>query len=133
MAHFAEVDETNTVLRVVVVSNEDTADEDGNEVESIGAQFCADLFGGTWVQTSYNANMRQYFASPGCTYNATTDEFIPPPPVVLSPFPSWVLDDETGVWEPPTPYPGDQDDNGEPVAPFFTWDENTTSWVEATA
>jgi len=130
MAHFAEVDETNTVLRVIVVADEDTADEDGNEVESVGQQFCADLLGGTWLQTSYNANMRKYFASPGCTYDPDADEFIPQPP--LSPFPSWVLDDETGGWGPPTPYPGGQGDDGLPEAPFFAWDEDTTSWVEVT-
>ena len=49
MAHFAELDENNIVLRVIVVGNEDTADEDGNEVEAIGITFAEDLLGGTWV------------------------------------------------------------------------------------
>ena len=115
MAHFAEIDATNTVLRVVVVSNADTADGDGAEVESIGQQFCSELFGGTWIQTSYNNNMRARYASVGGTYDSDVDEFIPP-----SPYPSWSWDGNG--WLPPTPYPDDGKD--------YRWDEDTTSWVE---
>ena len=55
MAHYAELDATNTVLRVLVVSNDVThATPDGREDEALGATFLSDLLGGTWVQTSYN-------------------------------------------------------------------------------
>ena len=79
MAHFAELNESNEVIRVIVVSNEDTADADGNEVEAIGIQFCTDLLGGRWIQTSYNANFRAHFAGGGMTYDEDLDEFVPAP------------------------------------------------------
>ena len=59
MAHFAQLDNNDVVLRVIVVSNADTSTPDGNEVESIGIAFCQRLFGGNWRQTSYNGNMRE--------------------------------------------------------------------------
>ena len=62
MAHFAEIDKDNKVLRVVVVANADTADVNGNEVEQIGKDFCNRLLGGNWVQTSYNGNFRGKYA-----------------------------------------------------------------------
>ena len=55
MAHFAELD-NNIVQQVIVVSNEDTLDSQGNESEDVGIQFCTDLLGGVWKQTSYNSN-----------------------------------------------------------------------------
>jgi hypothetical protein len=64
MAHFARV-ENGIVAEVVVVANAVLLDENGQEQESIGAAFCKDLFGGEWVQTSYNANFRGKFANPG--------------------------------------------------------------------
>ena len=78
MAHFAELDENNTVLRVVVIANKDTADAHGVEKEHIGAAFCERLFGGRWVRTSYNGNIRQRYAGIGYTYDEATDAFVPP-------------------------------------------------------
>lgn len=78
MAHFAEIDETNTVLRVIVVDNKDNQDQDGNENEVIGAKFCHDLLGGRWIQTSYNGNMRGCFAGIGYLYDPMQDIFILP-------------------------------------------------------
>lgn len=115
MAHFAELDENNIVLRVIVVDNENITDEDGNEVESIGIAFCENLLGGTWVQTSYNDNIRKQYAGKGYTYNADADLFVAP-----SFFPSWVLD-ENFDWQPPIPRPeGEQ----------WYWDEDVVGWVE---
>ena len=74
MAHFAKV-ENNYVQEVIVVNNEVLLDSAGVEQEAIGAQFCADLFGGEWVQTSYNGNFRGQFAGVGMIYNPVTDEF----------------------------------------------------------
>lgn len=125
MAHFAEIDENTIVLRVIVVANEDTADGDGVEVESIGQQFCADLLGGTWVQTSYNHNQRVKFASIGDTYDAELDAFYRP-----QPYPSWTLDTSIPGWVAPVPYPVPDEDDDNP--PSFNWDETRTSWVEVT-
>ena len=72
MAHFAEIDSNSLVLRVVVVSNADTALADGKETESIGIAHCQKLFGGTWVQTSYNGNFRKNYAGVGSTYDSTS-------------------------------------------------------------
>ena len=82
MAHFAELDENNKVLRIIVVDNKDTSDVNGNEMESIGISFCQNLLGGNWVQTSYNANYRGKFAGIGDTWNNT--EFIAPEPEVTN-------------------------------------------------
>jgi hypothetical protein len=80
MAHFAEIDENNIVQKVIVVNNEVLKDENGIEQESIGAQFCADLLGGTWIQTSYNANFRGQFAGIGNIYDPINDVFVTPEP-----------------------------------------------------
>jgi hypothetical protein len=78
MAHFAEIDKDNKVLRVVVVANKDIADDNGNEVEQIGRDFCNRLLGGTWVQTSYNGNFRGKYAGIGDTYDPVLDVFVLP-------------------------------------------------------
>jgi len=117
MAHFAEIDQNNTVLRVIVVENKDTSTPDGTEVESIGVAFCQRLFGGNWVKTSYNGNIRKNYAGIGFTYNAGLDAFVPP-----KPYASWVLNNDTAQWNAPTPMPTD--------GKKYSWDEATTSWVE---
>jgi len=117
VAHFAMLNDENLVTQVIVVANEDTADQDGVENEAIGAAFCNNLLGGRWVQTSYNANIRKNYAGIGYKYDATLDAFIPP-----QPFASWTLNEETAQWEAPTPYPDD--------GKRYTWNEETTSWVE---
>ena len=115
MAHFAQLD-GNTVTQVIVVADQDTADENGNEVEAIGIEFCQNLLGGTWIQTSYNDNMRKQYAGIGYQYDPDADVFILP-----QPYPSWTLD-ENHDWQPPTPHP----DDGQP----YYWDEDSLSWVE---
>ena len=120
MAHFAEIDSNNVVLRVVVVDNSDTAMADGTETESIGIAHCQKLFGGTWVQTSYNATQRKNFASKGYTYDSGRNAFIPP-----KPYNSWVLDDSTCRWVAPVNAPSDASKENP-----YTWNEDTTSWVE---
>jgi hypothetical protein len=74
MAHFARL-ENNIVREVIVVNNEVILDENGVEQESIGAQFCADTFGGEWKQTSYNANFRGKYAGSGDIYDPVEDVF----------------------------------------------------------
>ena len=116
MAHFAEINVDNLVLRVIVVANADTADANGVEVESIGTAFCNRLLGGTWKQTSYNGNIRKRYAGIGYTYDAGRDAFITP-----QPYPSWALDANTD-WQAPVPMPTD--------GKRYSWDEPTLSWVE---
>ena len=74
MAHFAELDNDNKVLRVIVVPN---------ECEHEGESWCNNLLGGRWKQTSYNGNIRGVFAGIGYTYDADLDEFVSPEPIVL--------------------------------------------------
>ena len=119
MAHFAEIGVDNTVIRVIVVNNAELLDENGEEQESLGADFCRDLFGGTWVQTSYNRNFRKNFANQGYTYDSSRNAFIPP-----KPFPSWTLDETTCQWQSPVSYP----DDGQQ----YSWNEDSTSWEPVT-
>jgi len=121
MAHFAQLDENNVVLQVIVVNNNDCKDAEGNESEAVGVAFCKSLLGAdtNWKQTSYNGNMRKNYAGIGYTYDAVRDAFIEP-----QPFPSWELADNC-IWWAPTPVPND--------GKRYDWDEATTSWVEVTS
>ena len=90
MAHFAELDSNNKVIRVIVVHNNELLDENGVEVEQNGINFCQRLLGGRWVQTSYNGNFRDCFAGAGMIYDADQDIFRAPteeelnPPIVIT-------------------------------------------------
>ena len=122
MSHWAEIDENNIVVRVLVV---------GDEQEERGQEFLAnDLgLGGTWKRTSYNTQggvhtlggtpYRKNYAGIGYTYDSVRDAFIPP-----KPFNSWILDEETCLWEAPVAYPSD--------GKLYTWDEENTQWNEVT-
>lgn len=76
MAHFAELDENNIVKQVIVVHNNELLDENGNESEQKGIDFCVAHYGGTWVQTSYNGNIRGQYAGQEMLYNQEKDFFI---------------------------------------------------------
>ena len=112
MAHFAKV-EGGIVTEVLVIEQ---------DVIDTGA------FGdpALWVQTSFNTHggqhpegrpLRKNFAGIGFTYDAERDAFIPP-----KPFASWSLNEDTCLWDPPTPYPND--------GKLYQWDEDTKAWVE---
>ena len=90
MPHFAELNDQNEVLRVIVVNNSNCLNAEGQEEEAIGVAFCQNLLGGRWVQTSYNGNSRGRFAGIGYTYDATRNAFLTP-----KPYPWWVLDEAT--------------------------------------
>ena len=109
MAHFAQI-ENNIVTQVLVIDNAQ---------EHRGQEFLAnDLnLGGTWVQTSYNGNIRKNFAGIGFTYDAVRDAFIP-----QKPFNSWLLNEDTCQWYPPTLYPTDNKQ--------YQWDEEQLNWKE---
>lgn len=100
MAHFAELDENNLVLRVLVVNNDMMLDEQGQESEAVGIAFLKSLYGQDtrWLQTSYNNNFRKNYAGPGYTYDPVKDVFVYPKP----PGENWVLDETTYTWYDPT-------------------------------
>ena len=119
MAHFAQLNENNVVVNVIVVSNEDTSDENGIEIEEIGITFCKNLLGENtiWKQTSYNNNFRCRYAGIGFTYDEQLDAFIPP-----KPFDSWIFNQNTLNWDPPIPEPEDYSEV------IYTWNEEILNW-----
>ena len=128
MAHFAELNSTNEVLRVVVISNDDV-EANGGELSSEAETFVASIVphledGTAWKQTSYNSNFRKQYAGIGYTYDASKDKFILP-----QPFPSWSLDSNDD-WEAPVTYPTITEINSEPV--LISWDEDNQKWLGAT-
>lgn len=117
MAHFAKLNDSNIVEQVVVIHNNELLDELGNESEQKGIDFCVNLFGGKWIQTSYNGSIRKNYAGIGYLYDPIRDAFICP-----KFFDSWLLNEETCQWEAPTPYPTD--------GKSYEWNENIKEWVE---
>jgi hypothetical protein len=132
MAHYAMLDENNIVTQVIVVSNDDIKDVNGNEVEEIGVAFCKKLLGADtrWKQTSYNNNFRVRYAGISYHYNEELDAFVPP-----SPFPSFILNEETADWESPLGAAPALTEEEIASRSFYRWDEdayqadNTTGWV----
>jgi hypothetical protein len=108
MAHWAEIDENNIVVRVTVGDNNDP---NGDE----GYKWLIDNLGGRWIKTSYNNNIRKNYAGIGFTYDEIRDAFIPP-----KPYESWILNENTALWEAPVAYP----DDGE----FYNWNEEELTW-----
>lgn len=87
MAHFAEIDENNVVLRVLVTDNNDPAGDEGYS-------WLINNLGGTWIKTSYNKRIRKNFAGVGFTYDSQRDAFIPPKPEDDD----WLLDEQSCLW-----------------------------------
>lgn len=126
MAHFAEIDESNIVTRVIVVADENEAD---------GENWCNGFLGGTWKQTSYNTfgnvhalggtPFRKNYAGVGDTYDASRDAFIE-----QKQFASWTLNETTCLWEAPIAHPDD--------GKYYEWNEtayqadNSAGWSEVT-
>ena len=139
MAHFVKVNSQNIVEATYVIANNELLDEDGNEDEARGINFCKRLFGsGTYLQTSYNTYANKHFgadnnedsgtpfrknyASLGYIWDADNNGFHDP-----QPYASWTLDTNTMLWDAPLELPTDSDK--------YYWDEtayqadNTTGWV----
>jgi hypothetical protein len=97
MAHFAQLDETNTVLQVIVVNNDVINNAQGLDGEAIGIAFCQSLYGAntSWKQTSYNGTFRKNLAGMGYLYDPIRDAFIPPKPTEGP----YVFNEETCQWE----------------------------------
>ena len=132
MAHFAKLDANNVVVFVTVGRQED----DGREAELTART------GDVYKQTSYNTRggvhytdgvpsadqtkaFRKNYAGLGYTYDAGRDAFIP-----VKPYNSWVLNEDTCLWDAPVAMPEDAG-TGEPPK-RYTWDEEAVNWVEVT-
>lgn len=117
MAHFAQLNEVNSVVGIQVVNDSVITDSDDVEQENLGIDFLSTIHnGGWWKQTSYNSTFRKNFAGVGFTYDSGRDAFIAP-----KPYPSWVLVEATCQWEAPTAMPDD--------GKAYEWNESTTAWV----
>ena len=110
MAHWAELDDNNKVIRVLVGDNNDPAGDEGYS-------WIIDNLGGTWIKTSYNSTIRFNYAGAGFTYDPIDDAFIAP-----KPYPSWILNSKK-QWEPPIAYPTD--------GKLYGWNEDLGEWYEA--
>jgi hypothetical protein len=118
MAHFAQVDENWVVQQVIVVNNSVLLNEQGIECDWLGEQFCQSLYGAhtKWIQTSYSGKKYKNLAGIGYTFDPYRNAFIPP-----KPYQSWVLNEESCMWEAPMPYPSD--------GGLYTWDEDAGTWL----
>jgi hypothetical protein len=149
MAHFAKLDDNNCVLEVLVVSNQELLDQNGQESEARGVAFLTTWSGGytRWKQTSYNTRggvyhvplpshqtesdrpqigsdqslaFRGNYAGPGSIYDLENDVFYP-----SQPYPSWTISAPDWTWKPPLPMPTDGKN--------YQWDESTMGWLEIPA
>jgi len=123
MAHFAKIGLNNKVIEVQSVNNNELLDSNGVEQEVNGIDFLTKLTGWSiWKQTSYNNNFRKNYAGIGYTYDEDRDAFIPP-----KPFNSWILNEDTCLWEAPIPMPEltqEQIDN----KTGYKWNEENQTW-----
>jgi len=127
MAHFAQINQQGIVINVLVVPDDQASRGNDYLSKDLG-------LGGLWVQTSYNTRggvhygpdgqpdggvaLRKNYAGLGYSYNATLDAFVPP-----QPYPSWVLNNDTGLWDAPVAMPAAIDGS------IWVWDEPSKDWV----
>jgi len=126
MASFAKIGLNSKVIEVLSVHNNELLDSNGVEQESIGIDFLTKLTGwAIWKQTSYNTYggvhssggipLRKNFAGVGYTYEEDRDAFIP-----KKPYNSWILNEQTCIWEAPVAKPNDEN--------MYSWNEQNQSW-----
>lgn len=127
MSHFAKLDENNVVVFVAVGRQEDDGQEQGlfERTGDVYKQTSYNTYGGVHYDprtgqpsSDQSKALRKNYAGIGYSYDPDRDAFIPP-----KPYPSWVLNEDNCLWEPPIPYP----DDGEQ----YMWDETTVSWVQS--
>lgn len=111
MAHFAQIDSNNIVVNVLSVPDEQ---------QHRGQEYLSDNLGlgGTWIQTSYNSNVRKRFAGIGYIYNQELDIFLPP-----KPYQSWIINSEKGEWESPVERPIENEGQA------LIWNEENLTWT----
>ena len=126
MASFAKIGLNNKVIEVLSVHNNELLDSNGVEQETIGIDFLTKLTGWSiWKQTSYNTiggvhklggtPLRKNHAGIGYTYDEDRDAFISP-----KPYPSWILNETTCLWEAPVDRPDDEN--------IYSWNEESNNW-----
>ena len=121
MAHFAEINNENRVVNVIVIDNTILLDENNNEVEEKGVDYCEQIYGHRkFIQTSYNGNIRGDFAGVNSIYIAEEDFFTAP-----QPYSSWTLD-ENYIWQPPVDFPEDMNEEGN----VYEWNEKKLDWIK---
>jgi hypothetical protein len=129
MAHFAELDQLNRVIRTVVACNDDIANNGGEQSEQAAEHFktvCPlSPAGIKYVQTSYNHNFRGHFAGIGMIFREDLNMFIDP-----QPYASWTLDAK-GNWNAPVPKPETYTQYGD-IRDMYKWDEENQTWVLVT-
>jgi hypothetical protein len=130
MAYFAKLNSENIVETVISINNFVITDANGAEQEQLGIDFINQLYNtnDTWKQTSYNTiggihklggvPFRKNYASIGCTYDSQRDAFIP-----KKLFNSWILNEQTCLWEAPVAYPVDSNINNR-----YKWNEEILNW-----
>jgi hypothetical protein len=129
MASFAKIGLNNKVIEVLSVVNEVLYDSNGIEQEVIGIDFLTKLTGyPVWKQTSYNTHggvhnkggtpLRKNHAGIGMTYDEDRDAFIP-----KKPYNSWILNEQTCLWESPIPIPSDAS-----IDKKYQWNEQIQNW-----
>jgi len=127
MAHFAELNSDNVVLRIVVACNQDIANNGGEQSQQAAEHFktiCPLSENGIkWIQTSYNNNFRKRYAIVGGTYSEQYDAFIN-----IKGHESYVFDENQLKWVPPIAYPSLTIDNGLPIR-LIEWDDQNNRWV----
>ena len=128
MAHFAELNDSNVVLRVIVISNEDV-NANGGDYHADAEAFVKSKFGGhLWKQCSYNHNARKLFPGKGYTYDASKNKFIAP-----QPFSSWSLDENDDWYPPDKVFPTSDDgklaDDTDVIVSDKRWDDDNTKWL----
>ena len=126
MAHFAELDQNNKVLQVVVISNEEV-DANGGDQHADAETFVASIVpygtgGVSWKQTSYSGSFRKQYGGTDFTYDASKNKFISP-----KPYASWSLD-ASDDWKAPVTYPNVTEIDSTIVFPIF-WDEDNQKWT----
>jgi hypothetical protein len=129
MASFAKIGLNNKVIEIVSVNNEVLKDSSGVEREELGIQFLNELYKWPiWKQTSYNTHggihdnggtpFRKNHAGIGYIYDEDRDAFIP-----KKPYNSWILNEQTCLWESPIPIPSDASFDKR-----YQWNENLANW-----
>lgn len=109
MAYFAQLDDNNKVIQVLVTDDNDPNGDKGH-------QWLLDNFGGEWIETFYDGGIRKNFAGIDFEYDKKLNAFVPP-----KPYDSWILNNSTAQWKAPIDYPDDGLD--------YSWNEETENWV----
>jgi len=116
MAHFAKLNKENIVEQIIVINDEVLLDENGIEQDHIGIDLCKYLYNyQNFKRTYMDGSIRKNYASIGYTYDENRNAFIPP-----KPFDSWILNEDSCLWEAPVAYPEDGNK--------YAWNEKTQTW-----